>query len=274
MTDEQLAEALRSPVPNRKTHLAPEADARILVVDIERLPGLTSIFDQKTHGFIPVSRWRRLPSLLCFAAKWYDRKAVQFHAAWDDHDAMVQASWDLYDAADIVVGYNSIRFDNKHLKSEWLLAGMPPPRPWKNVDLYAANRNLFGFESKSLNHLCHRLDLDTKSGHYDEIMAEDAINGDLKAQRLMKRYNIGDVKITEQAYDALRPWLAGHPVVNPTAPDGLACNACGSPELVPAGTRQANLMEYPLYRCAGCGGVVSGTRDGVRIARARGAKDA
>lgn len=243
---------------------------RILIVDIERRPGLTPIFDQRTRGFIPVSQWTRLPSLLCFAAKWYGRGPVDFHAVWDDPAAMVQGAWDLYDQADIVVGYNQIRFDNKHLKSEWLTAGLPPPRPWKNVDLFKVNASLFGFESKSLAHLCHRLGLPGKSGHYDPVLAERCVEGDEKAQRLMRRYNVGDVRITENVYDALRPWIHNHPHVGSRATaEGMICNKCGSTELEPAGDYRAVVIEYAMYRCKGCGGLVKAGHHR-RVARTQG----
>lgn len=247
-----------------------DTDAKILVVDIERLPGLARIWDQKTR-FVHINNFTRLPSLLCFAAKWYGNKTTEFHAAWDDQAAMVQRSWEMYDEADIVVTYNGIRFDNKHLKSDWLLAGMPPPKPWKDVDLYAVNSRTFGFESKSLQHLCYRLGLDLKSGHYDAVMAEACMDGDAKAQATMRRYNIGDVKITEQAYDRLRGWMPGHPHLGINATDEtLTCNQCGSTNLTRNGTKLAEQIVYTLYRCE-CGANVQATRH-ARAAVTRGAR--
>jgi hypothetical protein len=247
-------------------------ERRILVVDIERQAGLTHIFDQKTRGFISASRWTRLPSLLCLAAKWVDRKPIEFHAAWDDPAAMVEASWRLYDEADVVVGYNSVRFDNKWLRSEWRDAGMMPPRPWKDVDLYSVNRSLFGADSYSLAHLCKQLGLPSKSGHYDPVMADACMEGDEKAQRLMARYNKGDVKITEAAYLAMLPWISGHPHVTTTSGDTLTCNRCGSKDLERLPTDYtAAVLEYAQYRCGNCKGI---SRAGHvrRVARTRGVR--
>lgn len=233
--------------------------ANILVLDIERRPGLAQVWQQKTD-FIPIYKWERMPSLLCFAAKRYGARKVEFVSAWDDGpEAMARRSWELYDAADIVVTYNGVNFDNKHLRSEWLLAGLAPPAPWKDVDVYRVNRGLFGFESKSLDHLCHRLGLDTKAGHYDAVLAEKCLEGDPAAQRKMRRYNVGDVKITEQAYDALRPWMHQHPFMGvlPTN-DTKSCNACGSTDLKANGTYRAVAIDYVLFRCGNCGANVRG----------------
>lgn len=225
----------------------------VLTIDIERLPGLAPVWEQRTK-FIPASKWRRNPSLLCFAAKWYGDQRILFHAAWHKTD-MVQAAWDLYNQADIVVTYNGISFDNPHLRTEWLLAGLPPPAPWKNVDLYRVNRSAFGFESRSLDHLCKRLGIQAKTGHYDPDVAEAAANGDKTAQAEIRAYNIGDVQATEGAYDRLRPWITNHPHLTTT--DELRCNKCGSADLqrLP-GDYRAVVMDYAQYRCQACGGLV------------------
>lgn len=65
---------------------------KILIVDMERLCGLARLWDQKVN-FIPYTNFVRLPSTLCFAAKFYGTRTVEFHAAWDDYDAMVLRSW-------------------------------------------------------------------------------------------------------------------------------------------------------------------------------------
>lgn len=246
--------------------------SKILILDIERQAGLAHIFDQKTSGFIPAGRWTRLPSLLCFAAKWHGRRKVEFYAAWDDREAMVQRAWELYDEAEVVVGYYSTGFDNKHLQTEWLLAGLPPPSPWKDVDLYRVNRATFGFESKSLNHLCQRLGLSTKRGHYDPMLADLCMDGDVKAQRKMATYNKGDVVITEQAYDRLRGWMPTHPHhLYARADEKPTCNQCWGDRLEYRGIRLAQQISYSLFRCLDCGANVQGTRH-ARAAITRGVK--
>jgi hypothetical protein len=245
--------------------------ARILVIDIERLAGLTYRFDQAGSTFIPVSRWKQLPAPLCFASKWIGQKRLEFHAAWDDPAAMVQRSWELYDQADIVVTYNGVKFDNKHLRSEWLLAGLPPPRPWKNVDLYTVNRAKFGFESKSLQHLCDRLGLPGKSGHYDPAMAERCMDGDLRSQMLMARYNRGDVRITEAVYWRLLPYIHNHPHVITLSGDEMRCNKCGSDDVAATPTPyRADKLEYPQFRCNKCQGLFRSGSHSRRFARTQG----
>jgi hypothetical protein len=230
---------------------------KILVVDMERLCGLARLWDQKTT-FVPYTNFVRHPSTLCFAAKFYGDRKTEFHAAWDDYDAMVLRSWEMYNEASIVVTYNGKRFDNEHFRGDWLKAGLPPPTPWRDVDLYQTNK--FGFTSRSLNHLCQILELDVKSGKYSFDMAEACMAGDEKAQAAMRKYNVGDVKITEQAYDRLRGYLPGHPHIGEINPDERRCNQCGGANLQRNGITRAVVIDYVLYRCADCGANVKGTR--------------
>ena len=53
----------------------------------------------------------------------------------DGHDAMIEGIWKLLDEADAVVTWNGVSFDMKHLRREFVLAGLTPPSPWKDIDL-------------------------------------------------------------------------------------------------------------------------------------------
>lgn len=252
--------------------LADLLHSRILVLDIERLPGLAPVWDQKTR-FIHVSSWRRLPSLLCFAAQWYDKRPVLFHSVWDDgREGQAQAAWDLLDQADVIVTFNGKRFDLPHLKGEFAALGMQPPSPWRNVDLYQIARPLFGYESKSLQHLAERLGVPGKHGHYDMRQAEAAVSGDTRAQAALARYNRQDVRSTLAVYDAMRPWIPNHPHIGQTSSETLTCPNCGSTNLTPNGSYRAQVVEYAQYRCAHCGANVRAGHQR-RVARTRGIRD-
>jgi hypothetical protein len=104
---------------------------KILVVDMERLCGLARLWDQKTD-FVPYTNFVRLPSTLCFAAKFYGTRQTEFHAAWDDYDAMVQRSWEMYDEASSSSPTTASASTTSHFRGDWLKAGMSPsPRPGK-----------------------------------------------------------------------------------------------------------------------------------------------
>lgn len=229
---------------------------KVLTIDIERLPGTAYVWEPKTR-YIPAHNFVEWPRMLCFAARWYGQKRPIFEAEWIDRDQMVRRAWELYDEADAVYTYNGIRFDDKHLRSEWVMAGYPPPSPWKAVDLFAQVRQ-FGFESKSLDSVTKRLGRGGKSLHYSMDLAWAAANGDKAAQAELKTYNIGDVELTEWLADRLRPWL-NHPHTQRKS-DDLVCPNCGATGEAlkqQKSNYRAVVIDYRLYRCE-CGANVRG----------------
>jgi len=71
----------------------------------------------------------------------------------------------------------------------------------------------------------------------------------------MRRYNIGDVELTERLYLRMLPWIHNHPHVSNVG-EMLSCNKCGSKDLEGTGTYTANVHQYSRYRCRTCGGHV------------------
>lgn len=241
---------------------------RILILDIERLPGLAEVWDQKTH-FIPVRKWKRLPRTICFAWQWYG-EPIHFESEWgSSHAEMVRRAWALYDEADIVVTYNGVSFDNRHLRSDWQAYQLGDPRAWKDVDLFRYNKG-FGRVSYGLDHLGKLRALGGKTGHYDSEVAELAVAGDAQAQAELERYNRGDVRLTRLAYDDQRGMMPTHPHMG--VADRLSCNQCGSTKLVPDGVHTAKVLIYQAHRCSRCGGRVKELRSCGRVAHTAGVR--
>lgn len=101
-------------------------------------------------------------------------------------------------------------------------------------------------------------------------MAERACLGVLRDQLDLKRYNIGDIRLTERAYDDFRGMMPRHPMMGVT--DRLSCNQCGSTDLREDGTYTAQVLVYPLYQCRRCGGRVKDRRSCGRIGRTMGVR--
>jgi hypothetical protein len=252
----------------------PEAlkHTKILLVDIERLPGLAEAWDQKTR-YVPYTKFHRLPETLCFTAKWYGRRRCEFQSSWrQGHESMVRRSWELYDQADIVVTYNGVKFDNEWLRADWQHYRLGDPRPWKDVDLFRENLK-FGRLSYSLAHLAQLLGLDGKSGHYDSGVAEAAMQGRRWAQSELRTYNIRDVTLLEEVYDECRGQLPSHPHLKvPLAKGELSCNQCGYSDLEDAGEYIAQVLVYPQYRCTHCSGNIKDRKSIGRIAWSAGVR--
>ena len=225
-------------------------DARVLTIDIERVPGVARAFDSRVEWIRP-DMWVTPPRTVCFAARWYGDKTPLFSAEWAGDD-LARASWALFDEADAVITYNGDKFDIPHLKAAWFETGLGPPRPFKSIDLIKSVRQ-FKFPSSSLDYVTRRLGRPGKVHKYDVAEAEAAVNGDEHAQKAFRRYNVGDVELTEWLHDRLLGWMPTHPHLGaPT--DDKVCNQCGSDKLKLQATRyRAVVIDYALFRCDKCG---------------------
>lgn len=248
--------SLSSRVRNAKIKAA---SPKVLVFDIERLPGLAKVWSPRTDYIAP-RNFVEWPSLLCLAGRWYGSREMMFSALWEQggHEAMVRTAWQWLNDADVVVGWNSQKFDVKHLRTDFLQLGLKPPLPFKQVDLFRVVRAQFGFESASLDSVTRRLGRGGKSLSYSMDLAQACVDGDERAQRRMQRYNSADVELTEWVYDRLRGWLPAHPILGALSEE-LVCNQCGSDQLTSQPTLyRAILIDYAMFRCGNCGGLIRG----------------
>lgn len=252
-------------------------ESKILILDIERVKGEATVefwdlgdFKNRRIHADDVNRW---PRTICFAAAWYSKPKVMFHAEWDaaGYEGMLHTAWRLYDEADVIVGHNLNGFDSKKLKAGWKELHLPAPSPWKTVDTLTVARREFGYESNTLDALCKRLGLASKTDRYDHELAKAACAGDRAAQRRIKAYNVGDIAATRALYVDLMGWMPSHPIIGSEVADELACGTCGSMELTRDGWWTAAVMQYALYRCDNCGQPIRSSHSR-RISNARGVR--
>lgn len=251
--------------------LAGAAGPRVLCIDLERIPGRVTldIFDAKQKSdYIHASRWDEYPTTVSLAYRWLGERKTHFAATWQGDD-LAQLSWDLYNEATHVLTFNGRKFDNKVCRADWLLAGLPEPAPWRDIDLYVIASQQLYMEAKSLDFLCHRLGVPGKRGRYSIEMARAAVAGDERAQRKMATYNRGDITATIACWERLRP-LVKVPGLNLGLSYGdeqFRCSKCGHDRL----DRQPQTADtpqtaYALYRCRKCRGL---TRSSHRYARSK-----
>jgi len=242
---------------------------RIVTIDLERVPGLAEFWQPKTH-YINTNSIVSYPRTICYAYKWNDSPKIHFEAEWlTSHEEMIRTAFALYDEADFVVGYNQVRFDNKHFMSDWAVYEMGMPSSWFDIDLLSVARKGLGFEVKSLDEVTKRLGLQSKVDKYDPKVAKAAVAGDVKAQRKIARYNKGDVKIT----DALHERLA-HLTKTPNAKlyedeedHRPRCSKalCASYNLEKRGFAYTPQSKFQQYRCRDCGGWTRDTKAIMRV---------
>ena len=126
-------------------------DAKILLYDVESSPHTCYTWGVWQQNIAPKQIIRH-GQVIMWAAKWYGKKKIMSMNDIDHgHKTMIKGLWDLLDEAEIVVGQNSMGFDNKYAATEFLKYEMPPPSGFRNVDTLKVLRKNFRFPSNKLD---------------------------------------------------------------------------------------------------------------------------
>lgn len=234
---------------------------RILLLDIETAPNIAYVWSLFNNNYINVNQIVANSHMLCVSAKWLGDKEVKFYSLPKGHEAMLKGIHKMIDEADVVVHYNGTKFDIPNLNREFVLAGMPPTSPIKQVDLLKVVRRQFKFSSNKLDFVCQQLGLGTKVKHKGMELWRDCMAGDKAAWAVMKQYNIQDVVLLETLYRVLVPWIANHPNVTMYTKVPEACPRCGSLKFQSRGTTHTQTLSYKRYQCSSCHGWFKGAKD-------------
>lgn len=229
---------------------------KILSLDIETAPNTAHVWGLFKQN-IGINQIIATSRVMCFAAKWLDKKEIMFHSeVKDGHPATILAAHALLEEADAVLSYNGERFDLPTLNKEFIKYGLPPTAPYHHIDLLKVAKRRFRFTSNKMDHLARELDLKGKVRHPGHEMWVDCMNGDLKAWKLMERYNKQDVRLLERIYEKMLPWIDTHPnqalyvedkITDPT------CTNCGSVHVHSRGLQRNKSHAYIRYHCNNCG---------------------
>jgi len=244
---------------------------KILITDLETSPNLAHVWGLWQQN-VSLSQLMETTSVISFAAKWYGERNVEFYSDHHDgHAKMVKQAHRLLDEADIVVTYNGVTFDIKHFQREFVLAGLNPPSPFRNVDLLKVVKSQFRFSSNKLQHVSDQLGIGQKTPHTGHDLWVKCMAGDVKAWTLMKKYNIQDVRLTEKLYDRLGSWIKDHPSHELYGGAEGCCPRCGGSRLTKRGQAYTTTVVYQRYQCRDCGSWSKG-KSQLRGTELRGAK--
>lgn len=235
---------------------------KILHADIETAPNTAHVWGLFKQN-ISINQLVNTGRVMCWAAKWHKVPGVMFEAEHDMdgerkteacHGAMIEIIHGLLDEADAVCSYNGKRFDVPTLNREFMKYGLKPPSPYHHIDLLEVAKRQFRFVSNKMDHLAKELGIRGKVRHQGHDLWTQCMAGDPKAWKMMRRYNIQDVRMLEQLYERMRPWIVAHPnhamYTDDTRP---ACTNCGSHKLQSRGTRTTRTQQYRKFQCQGCG---------------------
>jgi hypothetical protein len=252
----------------RVKKIAPGVRNRILILDVERLPGITQQrwWDRGDlqKRYIHAETVIREPRTTIVCAKWYDQPDVIRLAEWDKggRSKFLKAVHALVAEADIIVGHNLDGADIPWLEGDFYFPRIGHPHrpnltvlpPRKTVDtLKVARRFKTGVPFKSLNALCQILGIPAKTDVYDRAAMERAASGSVEDRERLTDYCAGDVIATQGLYDWFRPHIKNHPALFVDGQSRLmTCNRCGHETKDVARRYVANVLSYSMVRCVEC----------------------
>jgi len=225
---------------------------KILLLDIETSPNLATVWNIFKQ-YVGVHNLLESSYTLCWSARWLGEDVTYFDSIHrSSRKSMIKRIHKLLDEADAVVHYNGTKFDIPTLNKEFLLHGLTPPSPYKQIDLLKTVRKQFRFPSNKLDYVAKQLKLPYQKKEVDHQLWLDCMNKDHEAWEKMEDYNIGDIEVLEALYYKLRPWITGHAnlsVYNET----LCCPTCGSHSHQKRGYAYTANRKYQRRRCKDCG---------------------
>jgi hypothetical protein len=249
----------------------PAVRNRILVLDVERLDGITQQHwwdrgDLKNR-YIHHETVIREPRTTIVCAKWYDEPDVMRFAEWDKggRKRFLEAVYRLVAEADIIIGHNLDNADIPWLRGDFhlprigydLTPDLPPLPPFKTVDTLKIIRTQFksGMPFKGLDAALQILGHPGKTDAYDREAMERAVAGSTEDRERLTDYCAGDVVGTQWLYDWCRPHIKNHPALFVDGEDKLTtCNRCGHETTDVARRYVANVLTYSMRKCTSCGG--------------------
>lgn len=245
--------------PDRRSPNFAVDATKILLLDIETAPMIAMVWGTRkqyiNHDWIAQNGY-----ILCWTAKWLGSKEVMFKRIRKGQSAsLLGPIQKLLHQAHAVIHYNGKKFDIPTLNKEFLTHGIPPPSPYKQVDLLQTMWEKFSFPSNKLDYIAQTLGLGKKMRHEGPQLWKDCMDDRPQAWKTMEAYNRQDVVLLEKLYLKLRPWIKGHPNIGAIA--GVpACPNCGSEDFKRDQTHLAQVLKYERYQCASCHTWFRGTK--------------
>lgn len=233
---------------------------RTLIFDIETMPNLTRTWGKWEQNTIWNERHWYLWS---FSYKWLDEKKI-YHVNLpffsreykkDKYNDMLLVAnlWVLFNKADIIIAHNGNAFDLKKVRTLFLKHRLPPPEPYKQIDTKLIAKRYFNFDSNSLKDLAEYLSLNKKLETGGHELWRGCENGDKKSWKIMEKYNNQDVKVLEQLYLTMLPYMDNHPNIGLLKGELEACPNCGSFKIQKRGFLFTRASKSQRIQCMNCG---------------------
>lgn len=249
--------------------------AKILLLDIETLPGEGYFFDPRID-YLSADKVIKDVSISCWAAKWLFEPEImgEVVSAKDaflrEDKSILNGIWKLMNEADIVITHNGLKFDIPMLYGRFVTYQMSPPAKFQNVDTCQTAKNVFKFNYNGLDQLGQRFGIGKKID-MSFLDWKNCLTNDRDATTALEQmltYCKNDIApLLEDVYLAMLPYIPNHPNLGLWNLDGNdCCKNCESkdiywnekPYATPAGL-------WNSWRCLSCGAVGRKTGKGNKV---------
>jgi hypothetical protein len=234
---------------------------KLLVVDIETAPAELWGWGMYNQNF-GVDQVKADPYILMIGCKWVGDPVPVMFTRWEHGEqGMLQGAMDVINDADAIISKNGVSFDIPWIRTELAKLRMRPLRPLTHIDLQKVAKQYFRFLSNKLDYIGQYLGVGRKVPHEGFKLWRKVMEGDERARAKMVRYCIGDLRVTERTYHALRPFIENHPAVRAVGAEG--CTKCHSRHTKKDGWRYTKCYRIQQHQCLDCYGYFSGKREKV-----------
>lgn len=198
--------------------------------------------------------------MLSWSAKWLFEPEVfadvvtPEEALARDDKRITKGLWEIMDEADIVIAHNLRKFDRKVANSRFLINGLNPPSPYQGIDTLVHVKKNFRNSSNRLDWIATRIFGIPGKLRTETDLWNRSVEGDPAALKAMDLYCQQDVRVLEEVYLLLRPWITPHPNIGlHITSDTHVCPTCGGEDLTPGGEYHTTVSVYEALQCNDCG---------------------
>ncbi len=191
-------------------------DSRVMIYDIETSRTTAKVW-WTGKQFVGHKSLQSEPAIISISWKWLGEDKI--HAlTWDENHCdkkMLQEFLVEYNSADMIIGQNNDRFDNRWVNARAMKHNLDVDTHIKSFDIMKQTKRLFRLPSYSMDYITKYLNVENKLTH-EGLHMWDMIEEGNKAQQKeylqkMVDYNVGDIVSTEAMYIRLRKYM-GHKV--------------------------------------------------------------
>ena len=157
------------------------------------------------------------PTIITVSWKWLGDDQIHW-LTWDKHHSDEQLMVDFlkeYNKADMVIGYNNDRFDNRWINARAMKYNLEVNTHVRSYDIMKEEKRVFRVPSYSMAYMAKYSNVIHKQGHEGLHMWNMIQTGTPAEQeeylQKMVDYNIGDIAATEELYYRLRKYF-GHKI--------------------------------------------------------------